>query len=270
MKSNCVLSCELGNLARSAALVVLLGVLAGCGGGGGGDAGDIAPPVIEDELSDGIWSGLFTSIVDSTASGVIGAVSVQNEAQLVAAGISERHYAGALATASNVLIGTLSIYRGKDGPFFGAGGLDSIDIDGTTTGRAILSGDFAGDDEGQFGLNYDPVYEAGSSLATTAGIWEYSEPSAAGPLYTVTLDIDPAGSIFGTDSAGCTYSGQVGLIDGSFNVYDVSFEISACPAANGNYDGLGWVTSDDSGVQNRLTVGLTRNDLAFAATFTRL
>ena len=270
MKSNCVLSSELGNLARSAALVVLLGVLAGCGGGGGGDAGDIAPPVIEDELSDGIWSGLFTSIVDSTASGVIGAVSVQNEAQFVAATINERHYAGALATAGNVLIGTLSIYRGKDGPFFGAGGLDSIDIDGTATSRARLSGDFAGDDEGQFGLNYEPVYETGSSLATTAGIWEYSEPSAAGPLYTVTLDIDAAGAIFGTDSAGCTYSGQVGLVDGTFNVYDFSFEITACPAANGDYNGLGWVTSIGGGMQNRLTVGLTRNDLAFAGTFTRL
>jgi hypothetical protein len=251
-------------------LVVLLGILFGCGGGSGGDAGNIAPPVIEDELSDGIWSGLFTSIVDSTASGVIGAVSVQNEAQFVAAAVFERHYAGALATAGDVLIGSLSIYRGKDGPFFGAGGLDSIDIDGTTISRARLSGEFAGDDEGQFGLNYDSVYEAGSSLATTAGIWEYSEPSAAGPLYTVTLDIDAAGAIFGTDSAGCTYSGQVALVDGSFNVYDVSFEISACPAANGDYNGLGWIRSVGGGTQNRLTVGLTRNDLAFAATFIRL
>ena len=269
MKSNCALSC---NLARSAALVVGLGVLVGCGGGGGGggDAGNIAPPVIENELSDGIWSGLFTSIVDSTASGVIGAVSVQNEAQFVAAGISERHYAGALATASNVLIGTLSIYRGKDGPFFGVGGLDSIDVDGTTTSRAILSGDFAGSDEGQFGLNYDPVYEVGSSLVTTAGIWEYSAPSAAGPLYTVTLDIDAAGAIFGTDSGGCAYSGQVSVIDEAFNAYDVSFEISACPAANGDYNGLGWVSNVGGGMQNRLTVGLTRNDLAFAGTFTRL
>jgi hypothetical protein len=248
--------------------VVLLGVLVGCGGGGGG--GGIAPPVIEDELSDGIWSGLFTSIVDSTASGVIGAVSVQNEAQFVAAGISERHYAGVLATAGNVLIGTLSIYRGKDGPFFGAGGLDSIDIDGTTTSRARLSGDFSGDDEGQFGLNYDPVYDSGSSLATTAGIWEYSEPSAAGPQYTVTLDIDAAGAIFGTDSSGCTYSGQVDLVDGAFNVYDVSFEISSCPVANGDYGGLGWITSSEDGTQNRLTVGMTRNDLAFAGTFRRL
>jgi hypothetical protein len=241
-----------------------IALLASCGGN------DLSPPVVQDESPAGIWQGPITSTIDSSATQVIGAVSANNDAQFVAAPIFERHYAGNLATAGNVLVGTLNLYRGKTGPFFGAGGLGSLNIDGTAVERTQLSADYTGDDEGLFSLSYVTSYEDASSLALIAGTWLYSEPSAAGPLYTVTLDIDGAGAIFGTDSAGCVYSGQISLIDSAFNAYEAAFTVSECRLESGDYGGLGWISSVDGGLQNLLTLGLNKDNRAFAASFLRL
>ena len=81
-----------------------IALLASCGGGSGGN--DLTPPVVEDESPAGIWQGPITSTIDSSATQVIGAVSANNDTQFVAAPIFERHYAGNLATAGNVLVGT--------------------------------------------------------------------------------------------------------------------------------------------------------------------
>jgi hypothetical protein len=260
---------EVGFAVGLVSRLLLLVLLASCGGGSSG-GNDLAPPVVKDESPAGLWLGPITSTIDTSITQVVGAVSVNNDAQFVAATVSERHYAGTLATAGNVLVGTLNVYRGKAGPFFGAAGLDSINVDGTALERTLLSADFSGDDEGQFSLSYVVTYEDASSLGLIAGTWLYSEPSAAGPLYTVTLDIDGSGAIFGTDSEGCVYSGQAGLIDAAFNAYSVAISVSECRLQNGDYSGLGWITSVDGGLQNNLTLGLNAEERAFAASLLRL
>ena len=243
-------------------------LLASCGGDG---LVELAPPPPPLQSPSGIWIGPFTSEADGAVRETLGIVSENNDVQLVASAISSRHYAGVVSTDGSALTGTLNVFLGREGPFVGSAGVQSITLDGTANERAGLFGNYSGDeDSGRFNLSYLSVYEEGSSLTTTAGTWIYAEASAGGALYTVTLDIDNVGSIFGTDTAGCVYSGQIGPVDAAFNGYTVTFTVTECLLNNGDYNGLAWISSIDGGQQNRLTMGLSRPRRAFAAPFTRL
>jgi len=134
-----------------------------------------------------------------------------------------------------------------------------------------LFGDYTGnEDNGTFNLSYRALYEDSSSLDLTAGTWIWSEASAGGSLYTVVFDIDINGNLFGTDSAGCIYSGRVSLIDEQFNAYAATFSVTDCLLNSGDYNGLAWISSIGGGQQNQITLALTKGIRAFAAPFLKL
>ena len=252
----------------TATLVAVMLLLTACGDDSLVNLGPPPPPL---QSPSGIWIGPFTSETDGSVSNTLGIVSQDNDVQLVASTISSRHYAGVVSTDGSTLVGTLNVFLGRVGPFIGSGGVQSITLDGTATERNDLFGDYSGsEDSGRFNLSYLSVYDDGSSLSLTSGNWIYSEASAGGALYTVVFDIDNAGVLFGTDTAGCVYSGSVGLIDPETNGYSVTFEVTDCLLNNGNYTGLAWISSIDGGQQNRLTMGLNKPNRAFAAPFQRL
>jgi hypothetical protein len=58
--------------------------------------------------------------------------------------------------------------------------------------------------------------------------------------------IDANGAISGQSNSGCVTNGQVAIIDGLFNAYDVSLVVSDCAALNGSYDGLGITQDSDA------------------------
>jgi len=55
--------------------------------------------------------------------------------------------------------------------------------------------------------------------------------------------IDSNGAISAQSDSGCIANGQVTIIDGFFNAYDVSLDVNGCAGLDGSYDGLG-ITQD--------------------------
>lgn len=231
----------------------------------------LAPPVPEINSPSGVWAGSFTSTRNGAIRQVTGVVSESYDTQLVTTAIGERHYSGIVSTDGDTLTGTLTTYLGRKGPFLGFDGVQSIMLDGTIVERSTMSGDYTGnEDDGRFNLNYSNIYENGSSLDSTSGIWVYSEASSGGALYTVTLDIDANGTLFGTDTGGCVYGGQLALIDDRFNSYQANFNVSSCITKNGDYSGLAFLSSIGGGQINQLVLGASKPNRAFAALLRKL
>jgi len=237
-----------------------------------GDSGGLAPSPLETHSSpSGVWNGPFTSLLNGAIRQVTGLISEDRDAQFLAAAISQRHYSGNVAVIGETLSATLTVYLGREGPFLGMDGVESIVLDGTIAERNGMLGDYAGDeDHGSFNLNYNDIYEDGSSLDLVSGLWMYTEAAASGALYTVTLDIDANGAIFGSDINGCVYSGGISIIDERFNGYRATINVSSCIRQNGNYSGLAYLSSIGSGQMNQLMLGVSKSNRAFAALFQKL
>ena len=104
---------------------------------------------------------------------------------------------------------------------------------------------------------YDVIYERGSDLATVAGV--YTMFDIFGDMSSFA--IDAAGVITAQSVSGCMIVGQVTIIDGIFNAYDVSLDVSNCAGLNGLYDGLG-TTQDMNATDDRLLFGVFNSQTA--------
>ena len=224
-----------------------------------------AGPLDIDQLPGGFYSGSFTSTVvqPSPARAVTGIISEGFDAQLL---VANDHYAGFVAVSSNSLSGTLTEYSGRQGVFVGFDGTSTISLDGEVTERDGMFGTYTGDvDEGRFALTYNAAYEEGSSLDQLSGIWSHSQASSGGAVYTITLEVDGGGQVFGTDTAGCVFSGQLTIIDARFAAYRAAINVSMCDAVDGDYTGL--VFYPNAGL---LTIGTDNGLFAFATQLQRL
>jgi len=98
---------------------------------------------------------------------------------------------------------------------------------------------------------YDAIYERGSDLATVAGVYTtfdiFGDPSS--------FAIDANGVISAQSNSGCVTNGQVAIINGSFNAYDVSLDVSSCGGLTGLYEGLGF-TQDMNATDDELLFGV--------------
>lgn len=81
-------------------------------------------------------------------------------------------------------------------------------------------------------LNFDTVYNIGSSLPTLAGTWSFTANG-----FSLTATILPDGTFSATDSAGCTYNGAFYLIDPTFDAYGENHVLS-CNGVNVSFTGL--------------------------------
>ncbi len=117
-------------------------------------------------------------------------------------------------------------------------------LEGTVRERDSFSGTFETsetNETGDFDLLYDTIYERDSSLALMEAVWLGFDESG---FNTFFFDINLNGVITGQDVFGCSYSGQVNLIDTDFNAYELAVTITGCGALNGDYDGLGALDDD--------------------------
>jgi hypothetical protein len=91
------------------------------------------------------------------------------------------------------------------------------------------------------------VYERPSSFAAASGLWSGNVWG-----YSNSITIDSRGVITGYSASGCDYSGNIGIIDGSYNAYNVTLNIYNCGTQNGLYAGLAvlmdTVTSNDTAI----------------------
>ncbi len=83
-------------------------------------------------------------------------------------------------------------------------------------------------------LDYDPLYDRDSSLATIAG--NYDDGSG------IVTNISSDGTIFEQDPvSGCVTNGQVRVIDSAFNAYDFEFGFSNCTGQDAILNGSSFV-----------------------------
>lgn len=230
--------------------------------GGGGDSVQLelpAPGVRQ--AAAGLYDGQFTSTFSGLpiATQVVGVVSENLDAYILG---SDLLYSGTVSVLDGALSGTLTRYLGRQARFFGIDGTREITLDGSAD-ETGLSGDYSGtNDNGRFNLVYSSVYEQTSSLDQAAGVWTFTEASLAGPLYIVTLTIDGNGQIFGSDTTGCVFSGELGTIDTQFNAYAATMTLTSCGAFDGDYTGLAHLF-DLTGADNGLRLSFAKAGFAW-------
>ena len=228
-------------------------------------------PVI-DESAAGIYRGTFTSTVGAipVAEDVLVIISENHDAQFMVASLTPHHYAGDIYVAGSGLSATLTEYRGSAARFFGISGVDTINIDGSVAEADALTGDYSGtSDSGTFVLQYQDSYEIASSLDLTSGVWIFDMASPGGGIYSIAWDIDINGAIFGTDTNGCVFSGQMSIIDSSYNAYRVYVDISRCNMMSGEYNGLAFLSAVGAQQLNWMTLGISNDVYAFSTVLQR-
>ncbi len=243
----------LSQLRNATAAALMICLVASCDGGSGPKAGDTlkrTKPTLTEQSAAGIYSGFFqsTAATQNAIRPAMGVVSETSEIHLMMEPVLRNsQYGGFVSVDGNVLTGTLTEYLGSQNRWFGFDGVRSIDLDGIVSERNTLSGDYTGDDEGVFQLDYDTLYERGSSFSQTLGVWTFDMAPFAGTVYNITLDIGPTGELFGTDTEGCVYAGEVGIIDSRFNAYSIAVIVSSCGPVDGQYSGLAFYDETDVG-----------------------
>lgn len=211
-----------------AMMVFSLLTLTACGGGGGGDNSDTADassdssPEVTPASPDGIWHGTFT---EAGTTYDLNAIVYDN--YLYAYSTSGNTlYEGKVFLSGENLSGTINVYQ-INGGFVGTN---------TVSGTVVTGKSISGrtQDNTTFSLTYDNDYERASSLNTVSGIWSITEGN-----YTETITIQADGTLDGSNTNGCAYTGSVSVPDSKINVYKIVITASLCGIYNGTYTGLG-------------------------------
>lgn len=235
----------------------------GCGGSGGGSTPSTPSP-ISNESASGFWNGYFHSNVLSQTFSVSGGVTENNEIRIYSATWGGQ-YAGNGTVSGNSFVGTLTAYAPWGDTFPDGTKIGTASISGTVKTRISILGSYSGTgDNGTFALTFDSIYLRPSSLSLVSGNWFHNSPQ----LGSVLMTIDASGNITGITSSGCVYSGNVSLINPSFNAYRASINISSCGALNGNNSGLAML-DDMVKLNDTLIASVSNPSEAFTALFIR-
>jgi len=93
---------------------------------------------------------------------------------------------------------------------------------------------------GSFNADYQAaLYEQPSSLKLASGTWSAVDFNTTNNDIVMTLTVlETDGSIVGENTEGCQYSGEIGIIDPAFNLYDIGLTATSCSFLNGAFSGL--------------------------------
>lgn len=234
-------------------------LLSACGGGGGGDNGP-------DQSPGGVYTGTFHSNAANVTFPVKGIVAESGRFFFVDLDNGPL-YQGSGNADGDQFDGFFRAFAPGGFEFVNGEQVTSGPILGTIDERNTLTGTYRaeGGDTGTFSLTYVPAeYEIASSLSLLAGSWRSVEDG-----FTTNITIAASGTFTGNDSAGCTYTGTVAIIDPDYNAYNVS-AIQRC--GPNRYDMGGVLTYGPAAgaAQPTFTVGLGSLDFGIFAVFTKL
>ncbi len=227
---------------------MLLTSLAACGGGGGSSAPAPDAP-IPDAAIGGLWAGTVTDNVFNEAQFFLGVTTDDGRFRFLSADTLGQ-FVGTLDASGVTLRGSGVGIAPVGSTWLDNSTTINISMTGTISERASMSGTWSGGtgETGSFSFAYDGLYERGSSLSTVAGSW-VSRDEFDNPIGSIT--IDSQGRMDAQDAAGCLYSGDLSIINASYNAYDLSLVVTNCAELNGTYSGLA-VTADDTGTDDML------------------
>jgi hypothetical protein len=232
------------------------------------DNDDSSSPPVEDIVivEDQSAAGIYLSIASMFVSEAI-EYPAQNPVNVIIANTGEARFlffgstgtplmytqlVGKVNVAADKLTASLKEYSD------GNAQTSTVDLDGTIVTKDGAWGSYTWDqDFGRFVLNYVSTYEEPSELNKLQGIWTFSQASSSGLTFTLTLTIDPDGTVFGSNTEGCVYNGKFKIIDAQFNVYRLLLETSLCGDLDGAYKGLASLFEFESLPPRKLMFGLT-------------
>ena len=201
------------------------------------------PAVVEDQTAAGIYlspPSIFTTEAAEHP--------VQNPVNVIIASTGEARFLffGSTGTPQmyTQLVGNVNVAADKFTASLKAyidGNIQAspVTLDGTIETKSGIWGTYDWDqDFGRFNLIYFPSYEKRSLLSKLEGIWVFNQASSGGMIYTITFTIDPDGTLFGSNTVGCTFNGKFKIIDPRYNVYRLLLETSLCGDLDGTYKGL--------------------------------
>lgn len=164
--------------------------------------------------------------------------------------------------ANAVYEGVLSIdgnsFTANTGNFdFDDGLFSTSNIQGTVRTKESIVGTFTStnDQSGSLNLSYNPITDRGSSLVAIAGTWSLTNGAD-----TLTIVVDN-GVINGSDTDGCVYSGDVGILDASVNIYSLDIAVSNCGEDSADYAGFAILT-DGAGENDVMGISISNPDEA--------
>lgn len=219
---------------------------AGCGGGGSGGGDSPAPTPANPANAAGLWRGPATvagSAVQYGASALITAnghalIYLQSLDMTVPPALSATVIEGNFIDSGGELVLNgatfYSLLSPKTGSVTGR-------FDGTARSNATGTLTFASTTY-SVSFTYDPQYERASSAAIVAGVYTRSAPNG----YTMTITINPDGSLMGTDTLNCTYTGNVTADTPNVNAYALSWTGAGCTNSNRNGSFAGRLALVDS------------------------
>ncbi len=220
--------------ARFLCVLSLTAFCVACGGGGGGTAPPTPLPPVTNASPGGIWVG-----IDADGGQIVAFVTETGGFHFIDEFLNQG--SGILTVSNgNDVSGNFQLVSELGFTFPDGTTLADCTLSGTVTERQTLTVTVnctttAGNqDQITVTLDYVPIYERDSSLATIAGTFD----DGSGIVTNIASD----GTIFEQDPvSGCVTNGQVSVIDnGAFNLYGVQFGFNNCTGQLvGTFAGLG-------------------------------
>jgi hypothetical protein len=253
-----------------------LATLAACGGGSGSTGGGTTPPPSATTQSvGGIWTTQYTVTSGANTGDVIVAEGIASETgqyfaysknttngcaglafgQLSVNGSNVSGNEDAAIVRYSTAVGGATNCVYPDGSTSATGTITGTvaqraSLTLTATGTTSLGGALPAE---ATTFTFFSLYLNSSSLATIAGNYNDGGP---------TMTVDANGAIFEQDPNGCVLSGQVSIINSSYNAYGIQLTFANCTGTNANLNGVtasGLVTLDTSTSPTTIVGGLTAN-----------
>ena len=211
-------------------IVLVANCLLACGGGSGDSNRLIVVPEVRNDVPGGIWTG-----TDSDDNSIVAFADDDGAFYIVSGDFAES--SGLLTISNRQTVSGIMFLAQKVGTNFpGLDPLTDCSLSGTLIEHESLTLDVKCRLEASqqvlttLTLKLDARYERGSSLATTAGVFDYEFANA--------LNIATDGAIFGQDStSGCISNGVISLINTLYNLYRIELSFSNCSGQDGILNG---------------------------------
>lgn len=222
------------------------------GDGDGGDSGSGGDSGTTTASAEGLWSGTVTDGETTyNVAGLIhdGYMVVLDEDQTII-------YEGSYTVSADTLDGNITIYQPPQ---------DSVDatLSATVTTGDSIDGTYNvdGGGSGNVSLSYDAIYDRDVTLADLSANWTRLLANGA----TLTLSIDSAGNITGSDTSGCVYNGTATLIDPGQNLFRLDVEITDSDQCGnvGDYTGYAALFDNATTQNSILQVALSSDTFIF-------
>jgi len=190
----------------------------------------------DDEDPEGLWTGTLTRDGADTAVRAF----VRGGDLLVFDSVGGVVLRGPVTVSGDELTARATLYEADGADIASARG--TIELDGTVDERSRITANFTDSDgvRDRLSLVYDSNHERDSSLDLVAGTWSRTIGTE-----TLTLTVADTGTLDGSDSAGCVYTGSISTIDPDFNIYGLTVTITICVAKSGTYTGYGQLQDAD-------------------------